>query len=157
MQLDVCASPRRQARRAFLDGFSLHANTHLRANDWEGLGCPCRYGARGPLALERFEQFERLEDGRLAYRMKRPLPGGRTHLVFSGAGLLRKLTAIILPSRSNLMRYHCVFAPGARLRPRLAPGTKRCALAASTDAPGHTVPPVRRAPTPGCSFYAHAL
>ncbi|WP_395857860.1 hypothetical protein [Cystobacter fuscus] len=37
----------------------------------------CRYGARGALALER---LSRAEDGRIAYRMKRPLPDGTTHL-----------------------------------------------------------------------------
>ena len=36
-----------------MEGFSLHANTHLHANDRQGLERLCRYGARGTLALER--------------------------------------------------------------------------------------------------------
>ncbi|HEX8698141.1 MAG TPA: transposase, partial [Myxococcaceae bacterium] len=48
-----------------LEGFSLHANTHLHANDRQGLERLCRYGARGALALER---LSRAEDGRIAYR-----------------------------------------------------------------------------------------
>ncbi len=44
-----------------LEGFSLHANTHLHANDRKGLERLCRYGARGALALER---LKRAEDGR---------------------------------------------------------------------------------------------
>ncbi|MDC0714352.1 transposase [Stigmatella sp. ncwal1] len=64
---------RKQPRCAFLEGFSLHAHTHLHANDRQGLERRCRYGARGALALER---LSRAEDGRIAYRMKRPLPDG---------------------------------------------------------------------------------
>jgi hypothetical protein len=54
-----------------LEGFSLHANTHLHANDRQGLEQLCRYGARGALALER---LSRAEDGRIAYQMKRRCP-----------------------------------------------------------------------------------
>jgi hypothetical protein len=114
----VRAPPRQQSRCAFLEGFSLHANTHLHANDREGLERLCRYGARGPLALERFEGAP---DGRISYRMKRALPGGRTHLLFTGLELLRKLTALVPPPRSNRVRFHGVFAPGARLRVAVAP------------------------------------
>jgi Putative transposase len=62
----------------FMEGFSLHANTHLHANDRQRLERLCRYEARGALALER---LSRAEDGRIAYRMKRPLPDGTTHLL----------------------------------------------------------------------------
>jgi hypothetical protein len=58
-------------RCAFLEGFSLHANTRVHENDRDNLRCLCSYGARGPLSLER---LSRLPDGRLAYRMKRPAP-----------------------------------------------------------------------------------
>ncbi|WP_281256644.1 transposase [Melittangium boletus] len=47
----------------------------MHANDRQGLERLCRYGARGALALER---LSRAEDGRIAYRMKRPLPDGTT-------------------------------------------------------------------------------
>ncbi|WP_140797056.1 transposase [Myxococcus xanthus] len=50
----------------------------MHANDRQGLERRCRYGARGALALER---LSRAEDGRIASRMKRPLPDGTTHLV----------------------------------------------------------------------------
>jgi hypothetical protein len=48
----------------------------LHANDRQGLERRCRYGARGALALER---LSRTEDGRIASRMKRPLPDGTPH------------------------------------------------------------------------------
>jgi hypothetical protein len=66
------ARPRRPARRrAFVEGFSLHANTWLHENDVLGLERLCSCGARGPLSLDRLSA---LPDGRLAYRMKRPSP-----------------------------------------------------------------------------------
>jgi hypothetical protein len=96
----------------------LHANTHLHANDRQGLERLCRYGARGALALER---LSRAEDGRIAYRMKRPLPDGTTHLLFTGLELLRRVASLVPAPRANLTRFHGVFAPGAKLRPFLAP------------------------------------
>ncbi|WP_368668865.1 transposase [Corallococcus sp. CA053C] len=73
--------PSKQPRCAFLEGFSLHTNTHLHANDSQGIERLCRYGASGALVLER---LSRAEAGRIAYRMKRPLPNGTTHLLFTG-------------------------------------------------------------------------
>jgi hypothetical protein len=101
-----------------LEGFSLHANTQLHANDRQALERLCRYGARGALALER---LSRAEDGRIAYRMKRPLPDGTTHLLFTGLELLRRVASLVPPPRANLTRFHGVFAPGAQLRPFLLP------------------------------------
>ncbi|QRN98498.1 transposase [Archangium violaceum] len=74
----------------------------------------CRYGARGALALER---LSRAEDGRIAWRMKRPLPDGTTHLLFTGLEFLRRVASLVPPPRANLTRFHGVFAPGAKVRP----------------------------------------
>ncbi|HLL03464.1 MAG TPA: transposase [Myxococcaceae bacterium] len=97
---------------------TLHANTHLHGNDRQGLERLCRYGARGALALER---LSRAEDGRIAYRMKRPLPDGTTHLLFTGLELLRRVASLVPAPRANLTRFHGVFAPGSKLRPFLVP------------------------------------
>jgi len=51
-------------RCAFVEGFSLHADTWLHENDVVGLERLCNYGARGPLSLERLSA---LPEGRLAY------------------------------------------------------------------------------------------
>ena len=53
--------------------------------------------------------------------MKRPLPDGTTHLLFTGLELLRRVASLVPPPRANLTRFHGVFAPGARLRPFLLP------------------------------------
>ncbi|WP_255217406.1 transposase [Myxococcus sp. AM010] len=70
----------------------------LHANDRQGLERRCRYGARGALALER---LSRAEDGRIAYRMKRPLPDGTTHLLFTGLELLRRVASLVPPPRGK--------------------------------------------------------
>ncbi|HYH97490.1 transposase [Hyalangium sp.] len=118
LELDVLLPPNKQPRCSFLEGFSLHANTHLHANDRQGLERLCRYGARGALAPER---LSRAADSRIAWRMKRPLPDGTTHLFFTGLELLRRVASLVPPPRSNLTRFHGVFAPGAKLRPFLLP------------------------------------
>jgi len=103
---------------AALGGFSLHAATRVRASDRKGLYRLCHYGARGALANSRLRE---LEDGRFAYEMKRPLPGGRTHLILTGIELLKRLTPLIPPPWSNLTRFHGVFAPSAKLRRLVVP------------------------------------
>ncbi|WP_158629025.1 transposase [Corallococcus sp. AB030] len=82
--------------------------------DRQGLERRCRYGARGTLALER---LSRAEDGRIAYRMKRPLPDGMMHLLFPRLEMLRRLASLVPPPRANLTRFHGVFAPCAKVRP----------------------------------------
>jgi putative transposase len=78
----------------------------------------CRYGARGALVLER---LSRAEDGRIAWRMKRPLPDGTTHLLLTGLEFSRRVASLVPPPRTNPTRFHGVFAPGAKLRPFLRP------------------------------------
>jgi hypothetical protein len=53
--------------------------------------------------------------------MKRPLPDGTTHLLFTGLKLLRRVASLVPAPRANLTRFHGVFAPGAKLRPLLVP------------------------------------
>jgi hypothetical protein len=108
----------KQKRTAFREGFSLHASQHLHANDRQALERLCLYAGRGPIAQERLTM---LPDGRVSYRMKRPGPDGRSHLVCSPVAFLRRLASITPPPRVNLLRFHGVFAPNSRLRKRIVP------------------------------------
>ena len=103
---------RRGRQEAFLEGFSLHAGTHLHASDRAGLERLCRYGARGPLSLGR---LTRCDDGKVRYTMKRVIRG-KQDLVMTGLELVEKLAVLVPPPRVNLVRYHGVFAPGSKLR-----------------------------------------
>jgi hypothetical protein len=58
-------------------------------------------------------------DGRISYRLKRPWPDGRTHLVLEPVAFLRPLVGIIPPPRRHLVRYAGVFGPAAKARGKL--------------------------------------
>ncbi|WP_002621695.1 transposase [Cystobacter fuscus] len=115
----------------------------VHAKDRQGLERLCRYGARGALALER---LSRAEDGRIAYRMKRPLPDGTTHLLFTGLELLRRLASLVPPPRANLTRFHGVFAPGAKLRPFLVPQAGEEGASEAPEAARSKEPKKKRTP-----------
>ena len=111
-------SGRARKLSAYLDGFSLHAAVHLHANDREGLAHLCSYGARPPFSQGRLSQ---LPDGRLAYRLRRPLGDGRHMLVLQPTELLRRLATLVPPPRAHLVRYHGVFGPASRWRKQVIP------------------------------------
>jgi hypothetical protein len=110
--------PRSTSRRsAFLDGYSLHADHFIDANDRDGLDRLCRYGARSPVANARLS----LDPTGRVVSLKRPLRDGRTALAFTPLDFLRRLAALIPPLRSHLTRYHGVFAPNHHLRAAIVP------------------------------------
>jgi hypothetical protein len=99
-------APRPKGRRlALVEGFSLHADTHVHANDRAGLMRLCRYGSRGPLAQER---LSRRQDGQYEYRTKK----GPT-LVLSAPELVKRLVALIPPKGTHRTKFHGVFASNA--------------------------------------------
>lgn len=110
-------APRRR-RCAFFEGYSLHADTWCGENDRASLQRLARYGARGPLALER---LSRREDGKLEYRLKRASPGGATTLVMTPLQLLKRLCALMVKPRLHLTRYFGVFGPHANARAQVVP------------------------------------
>src|SRR5712692_1648874 len=122
---------RAKKRAAYLEGFSLHAAVHLHANDREGLAHLCGYGARPPFSQERLSA---LPDGRLAYRLKRPLGDGRQMLLLQPTELLRRLATLVPPPRAHLalaQSGHPAALP--RGRTRLPCGGRRVVLAYLTQ------------------------
>ena len=96
--MDLTLTP----RCATVDGFSLHANVAVHADDRPRLERLARYGARAPIAMDR---LERLVDGRLLYRFKRPWRDGTTPIVMEPMELLEKLSALVPAPRAHLLRY----------------------------------------------------
>ena len=90
------AFPRPGRRSAFLDGYSLHADRLVNAEDREGLERLCRYGARSPIANSR---LTRNPAGQVVMALKRPLRDGRTELAFTPVEFLRRLATLIPPPR----------------------------------------------------------
>ena len=80
----------------------MHANTWVHQNDRDSLERLCRYAARGPLALER---LKRRDDGKLEYRLKKPLRGGATTLVMTPVQLLKRLVALVPKPKVHLTRF----------------------------------------------------
>jgi len=104
--------------RAWCDGFSLHAAVVIADHDRDALERLCRYGARPAFAQDRLAWTA---DGRIAYKLKRPWPDGRTHLVLEPVAFLRRLVGIIPPPRRHLVRYAGVFGPASKHRTKLRP------------------------------------
>jgi hypothetical protein len=149
LAVGLAEPPRRKRQSALVEGFSLHAGVHLHANDCEGLEKLCGYGARPPFALERLSV---LADGRVCYRLRRPIADGRTELLLAPTEFLRKLASLIPPPRHHLVRFHGVFAPNAAWRKQVVPSPEQAGPPASCTlpaaAPSAEAPPaVSKAPT----------
>ena len=110
--------PKRKPRTTFIEGWSLHADTHFHETDRLGLERLCRYGSRGALSLER---LSKREDGLYVYGMKKAKPNGTCELVLTGVQFLNKLTALVPPPKVNLVRFFSVFAPGSSIRAKVVP------------------------------------
>jgi len=123
-------------RCATVDGFSLHANLAIPAGDLARLERLARYCARGPLAMER---LERLADGRLLYRFKRPWRDGTTHIVLDPLEMLQKLAALIPAPHAHLVRYAGLFAPAAKWRSAIVPAAAAAAVPSSVQGESVTV------------------
>jgi len=110
-------------RCARVQGFSLHADVAVPARDRKRLERLSRYIARPPLANER---LHRRSDGKLVYLFRNPWRDGTRGVVFKPAELIEKLIALIPPPQANLLRYHGVLAPGARLRSLVVADRSAC-------------------------------
>jgi hypothetical protein len=110
--------PQPQPLCASVGGFSLHAATHVDADDREGLERLCKYGLRPPLAQNRLCI---LPDGRIRYELRRPwpTPDGATELFFEPLQLLRRLASLIPAPYTNMVRYFGAFAGRSKYRARL--------------------------------------
>jgi len=67
------------------------------------------------------------------FRLKRPWSNGTTHLKFTGTEWIERLTSLVTRPRMNLVRYHGVLAPNARLRPEVIRPSQQEANAAIND------------------------
>jgi hypothetical protein len=96
-----------------INGFSLHANTHINALDRPRLHQLIEYIARGPISNERLEITT---DGKVKLRLKTRWADGTTHLLFTPGEFIEKLMALIPPRKSHLVRWGGVLAPNSPFR-----------------------------------------
>jgi hypothetical protein len=77
----------------------------------------CRYITRPAISDER---LARNKDGQVVLALKTPYRDGATHIVLS------PLEFMLVPRpRLNLIRFHGVLAPNAKLRSEIIPGNKK--------------------------------
>jgi len=106
-------------RCAQVEGFNLHANVRVHANDRAGLERICRYLARPPIGTDRLTA---LDDGRLLLEFKRAWRDGTTHIALSPHELIGRLIALVPRPRRHLTRHHGVLAPAFAARAAIIPG-----------------------------------
>jgi len=122
----------RGPRQAHLDGFDLHANACVSANDRAGVERLCRYVLRPPFAQERL----RLRgDGRVALELKRAWHDGTRELVFEPLEFLERLAAMTPRPETNLLICHGVLAPRAQWRARVIVYGRRVPESTASMAP----------------------
>jgi hypothetical protein len=125
-------------RCAVVDGFSLHANVRVAANDRDGLEHLARYLARPPIAADRLSA---LPDGRVALRLKRPWSDGTDAIIFTPQELIARLLPLVPRPRKHVIRFHGVLAPAAAARSGVVPRTEAPAAA-----------PAKPNPSPGTMY-----
>ncbi len=113
---DAAAVTSRGPRQAHLEGFDLHANVWVSANDRAGLERLCRYVLRPPFAQERLRLRS---DSRVALELKTAWHDGTRALVFEPLEFLERLAAMTPRPETNLLICHGVLAPRARWRRRV--------------------------------------
>jgi hypothetical protein len=113
---DTAIVTSRGPRQAHLEGFDLHANVWVSANDRAGVERLCRYVLRPPFAQERLRLRS---DGRVALELKMAWRDGTRELVFEPLEFLERLAAITPRPETNLLICHGLLAPRARWRERV--------------------------------------
>ena len=123
-------------------GFSLHAGVRCAMNQRNKLERLCRYITRPAIADER---LARNKDGQIVLTLKTPYRDGTTHIILSPLEFMQRLAALVPRPRLNLIRFHGVLAPNAKLRAEIIPGSKKNKSHASnaSDAVPHLSASVR--------------
>ncbi|MEO2172639.1 MAG: transposase, partial [bacterium] len=102
------------------DILSRQKSNIFRLSGWIALQSGCLTVSRscGPICLDRLTVRV---DNKIQYELKNPFRNGITHILFSPLDFLSKLAALVPRPRHNLVRYHGVFAPNARMRKLVVP------------------------------------
>jgi len=108
-----------------VQGFSLHAHTHIPAHRRDQLECLIRYTARGAVSLERLQAAA---TGDRMYTCTHPWSDGTTGMRLSPLELLEKLAALVPLPRVHLVRSAGCLAPHSRRREAILPTPRQQGL-----------------------------
>ncbi len=114
-------------------GFSLHAGVSTKAHQREKPERICRYISRPGLSEQRLSLNSR---GKVIYQLKTPYENGTTRIVLDPLDFLSRLASLVPRPRTNLIRFHGVFAPNFKHRHLITPKTK--SLGKQTTPPGNS-------------------
>src|SRR5215467_12015395 len=103
---------------ASVQGFALHAHTHIPAHRRDELERLIRYTARGAVSLERLQEDA---NGDLVYTFTHPWSDGTTGITLSPLELLEKLAALVPLPHVHLVRYGGCLASHSHLRGAIIP------------------------------------
>lgn len=103
---------------AAYNGMELHAATTVPARSTDALERLARYLLRPPVCGDRLRL---LDDGRVAFTLKRMWKGGVRELVFSPVAFIARLAALIAPPYFHMTRYFGVFATASPMRALVVP------------------------------------
>src|SRR2546428_2062697 len=103
---------------ASVQGFSLHAHTHIPAHRRDQLECLIRYTARGAVSLERLEQDA---NGDLGYTFTHPWSDGTTGIRLPPLELVDKPAAPVALPRRHPPRHGACLSPHRHLRGAIIP------------------------------------
>ena len=107
-------------------GFSLHAGVSTEAHQRDKLERLCRYICRPAVSEKRLALTS---NGHIRYQLKTPYRDGTTHVIFEPLDFIAKLAALVPKPRTNLTRFHGVFARGglphnSKFRVRVTPAKR---------------------------------
>ena len=100
-------------------GFSLHAAVRCAMNQRHKLEQLCRYIIRPAIANERLK-LNSADD--VVLQLKSPYRDGTTNIVMAPLEFMQRLAALVPRPELNLIRFHGVLAPNAKLRSVIVPG-----------------------------------
>ena len=98
-------------------GFSLHADVRCAMHQRSKLERLCRYITRPAIADERLASNQ---DGQVILTLKTPFRDGTTPIMMSPLEFMQRLAALVSRARLNLIRFHGVLAPNAKLRSEIS-------------------------------------
>lgn len=112
-------------------GFTLHARTHVETHQRFLLEKLLRYTLRPALSQDRLSITN---TGQVRYGLKTPFRDGTIAVEFDPLTFIEKLIALIPKPYTNLIRYHGVLAPNAKLRQQVVPcpAPEKCVRAKKT-------------------------
>ena len=99
-----------------MNGFSLHAARSINTQNRKGLEQLISYIARGPFSNKRLTL---LPGRKVQLSLKRPYSDGTSHILMTYGEFLEKLTALIPPPKSHLVRWSGSFAPNSKYRKKI--------------------------------------